>query len=93
VAGQVGLMRSLLNHVISLPRTGRSIVKQEGDLLWPDREGRAELTAAKHRLGSFGYASQYLQNPIARGGNLFKEKWFGTYRCGALLHSRDFHRQ
>ena len=66
--------------VISLPRSGRSIVKREGDLLWPEREGRAELTAAKHRLGSFGYASQYLQNPIARGGNLFKEKWFGTYR-------------
>jgi hypothetical protein len=43
-------------------------------------EGRAELTAAKHRVGSFGYASQYLQNPIARGGNLFKENWFGTYR-------------
>jgi predicted phage terminase large subunit-like protein len=79
--------------VISLPRTGRSIVKQEGDLLWPDREGRAELTAAKHRLGSFGYASQYLQNPIARGGNLFKEKWFGTYReipkFDALVQSWD----
>ena len=79
--------------VISLPRTGRSIVKQEGDLLWPEREGRAELAAAKHRLGSFGYASQYLQNPIARGGNLFKEKWFGTYReipkFDALVQSWD----
>jgi len=61
--------------------------------LWPDRQGRAELTAAKHRLGSFGYASQYLQNPIARGGNLFKEKWFGTYReipkFDALVQSWD----
>jgi len=66
--------------IISLPRTGRSIVKQEGELLWPAREGRAELTAAKNRLGSFGYASQYLQKPIARGGNLFKEKWFGTFQ-------------
>jgi hypothetical protein len=33
--------------LISLPRTGRSIVKQEGDLLWPDREGRAELTCSQ----------------------------------------------
>jgi len=66
--------------VISLPRSGRSVVRQEGELLWPEREGRTELTAAKNRLGSFGYASQYLQNPIARGGNLFKHKWFGTYR-------------
>jgi hypothetical protein len=79
--------------VISLPPTDRSIVKQEGDLLWPDREGRAELVAAKHRLGSFGYASQYLQNPIARGGNMFKEEWFGTYReipkFDALVQSWD----
>jgi predicted phage terminase large subunit-like protein len=79
--------------VISLPRTGRSIVKQEGDLLWPEREGRAELIAARNRLGSFGYASQYLQNPIARGGNLFLEKWFGTYReipkFDALVQSWD----
>ena len=66
--------------IISLPRSGRSIVKQKGDLLWPAREGHAELTAARNRLGSFGYASQYLQNPIARGGNLFKEKWFGSFR-------------
>jgi hypothetical protein len=67
------------NTVISLPRSGRSIVKQQGDLLWHACEGRAELDAAKHGLGSFGYASQYLQNPIARGGNLFKEKWFGRF--------------
>lgn len=65
---------------IRLPRSNRSIVKQEGDLLWPEREGRAELNAAKNRLDSFGYAGQYLQNPIARGGNLFKQKWFGTFR-------------
>jgi predicted phage terminase large subunit-like protein len=66
--------------IISLPRTGGKVVKLEGDLLWPEREGRAELAAAKSRLGSFGYHCQYLQNPIARGGNLFKDKWFGTYR-------------
>jgi hypothetical protein len=66
--------------VISLPRTRREVVKLEGELLWPEREGRAELDAAKIRLGSFGYACQYQQNPIARGGNLFKEKWFGAHR-------------
>jgi predicted phage terminase large subunit-like protein len=30
-------------------------------------------------LGSYGYASQFQQNPVARGGNLFKEDWFGTF--------------
>jgi predicted phage terminase large subunit-like protein len=79
--------------VISLPRSGRSVVKEEGELLWPEREGQAELAAAKNRLGSFGYTSQYLQNPVARGGNLFKENWFGTFReipkFDALVQSWD----
>ncbi len=65
---------------IQLPRTGGEIVKLEGDLLWPEREGRAELDALKKQLGSYGYNSQYRQNPVARGGNLFKQHWFGTYR-------------
>ena len=66
--------------VIAMPQSGREVVKLEGELLWPEREGRAELDAAKIRLGSYGYACQYLQNPIARGGNLFKQQWFGWYR-------------
>jgi predicted phage terminase large subunit-like protein len=67
-------------RAIAIPRSRREIVKLDGDLLWPEREGRAELDAAKIRLGPYGYACQYQQNPIARGGNLFKEKWFGTFR-------------
>ena len=65
---------------ISLPVTRREIVKVAGDLLWPEREGGVELEAAKLRLGSYAYNCQYLQNPIARGGNLFKEDWFGRFR-------------
>ena len=66
--------------IIWFPRSKRELVKEEGDLLCPEREGRAELDAAKRGLGSYGYASQYLQSPVARGGNLFKESWFGTFR-------------
>ena len=79
--------------VIPMPRRGGESVKLEGDLLWPEREGRAELDAAQIRLGSFGYACQYLQNPIARGGNIFKEAWFGRYheipKFDALVQSWD----
>jgi len=32
------------------------------------------------RLGDFAYQLQYLQLPVARGGNRFKREWFGTYR-------------
>jgi predicted phage terminase large subunit-like protein len=65
---------------IVMPRSGRKIVKGEGDLLWPEREGRAELDAARVRLGDFAYQCQYLQLPVARGGNRFKREWFGVYR-------------
>jgi predicted phage terminase large subunit-like protein len=65
---------------IVLPRSGREVVKHEGELLWPKREGRAELDAARVRLGEYAYTCQYLQEPVARGGNRFKREWFGTYR-------------
>jgi hypothetical protein len=64
---------------IVLPRSGREIVKQEGELLWPEREGRAELDTARLRLGNYAYQCQYLQQPVARGGNRFKREWFGTF--------------
>jgi predicted phage terminase large subunit-like protein len=63
-----------------MPRSAREVVKHEGELLWPEREGRAELAAARMRLGDFAYQCQYLQQPVARGGNRFKREWFGTFR-------------
>jgi predicted phage terminase large subunit-like protein len=52
------------------------------DILWPDREGPAELEAAKIRLGTYGFAAQYQQSPTAREGNLIKLDWLSaTYRA------------
>ena len=65
---------------IVMPRSGQTIVKDEGSLLWPQREGRAELDAIRVRLGDYAFQCQYLQQPIARGGNLFKREHFGIYR-------------
>jgi predicted phage terminase large subunit-like protein len=65
---------------ICFPRSKRELVKEAGDLLWPEREEQPQLDAAKLGLGSYAYAAQYLQNPVARGGNLFKESWLGTFR-------------
>ena len=36
--------------IIQFPR-GRQVVREEGQLLWPERLGRMELDAAKLRLG------------------------------------------
>jgi predicted phage terminase large subunit-like protein len=49
-------------------------------VLWEGGLGRAELDKLKQQLGSYGYACQCLQNPVARGGNLVKNEWFGTFR-------------
>jgi predicted phage terminase large subunit-like protein len=65
---------------IVMPRSLREVVKEEGQLLWADREGRAELDTARLRLGDYAYQCQYLQLPVARGGNRFKREWFGTFR-------------
>ena len=57
------------------------MVCEEGDVLWPDREDKPQLEAAKQRLGSYAYSSQWLQSPVPRGGALFREEWLHrTYR-------------
>jgi predicted phage terminase large subunit-like protein len=67
--------------LIVFPRSLREVLREEGDILWPTHEGKPELEAARQRLGSFAYQSQYQQAPIAREGNLIKAEWLTpTYR-------------
>jgi predicted phage terminase large subunit-like protein len=54
-------------------------VWEEGDILWPEREGRAELDAARERIGSYAYQSQYLGDPGLRGGSLFQLDWLKEF--------------
>lgn len=56
--------------------SGREIVREDGELLWPDREGPAEIAAAKTSMGSYAFAGQYEQEPVPAGGGLFKREWF-----------------
>lgn len=60
---------------IRFPRSGRIVTRNSGDLLWPSREGPAEIEAAKQR-GSYAFQSQYQQNPTPREGSLFRRKDF-----------------
>jgi predicted phage terminase large subunit-like protein len=64
---------------ITFPRSGRIVIREEGDLLWPEREGEAQLAEARLRMGSFAFDSQYLQAPTSRGGNLFKAEHLVRY--------------
>jgi predicted phage terminase large subunit-like protein len=69
--------------VYSLP-SGKESIWEEGGVLWPEREGRVELDAAKERVGSFAYKAQYLQAPTAREGNLFQAEWLREYHDAPL---------
>lgn len=61
--------------VVRFP-SGREVVREAGDLLWPEREGPAEIAQARQSLGSYGYSGQYDQEPAPPGGGLFQPSWF-----------------
>jgi predicted phage terminase large subunit-like protein len=64
------------NERVIFPLSGRVVERTEGDILWPEREGPAELAAMKERLGSYGYAGQYQQRPVPVAGGMFHRDWF-----------------
>jgi predicted phage terminase large subunit-like protein len=70
---------------ITFPMTGRVIEREDGDLLWPAREGPKEIAEAKLTLGSYGHAGQYQQRPSPAGGGLFKSKWFRRWKYDESL--------
>ena len=67
------------SSTIVFPRSGRTMTRSIGDLLWPAREGAEELARQKTALGSYAYAGQYQQQPTPRGGGLFKRDWWQFY--------------
>ena len=50
--------------------------KEEGELLWPDRMGEAELMPLQKRLGVYGVAGQHQQRPAPAGGGIFRKEWW-----------------
>ena len=61
--------------VVDFP-SGRQVVREDGELLWPEREGPAEIAQAKAAMGSYAYAGQYDQEPAPPGGGMLKSIWF-----------------
>lgn len=52
-----------------------------GDLLFPERFDAKALELVRHDLGEANYAAQFLQNPQALGGTIFKVKHFDVSQC------------
>lgn len=53
--------------------------KETGELLWPERFGKEELTELKMRLGSRQAAGQLQQRPAAAEGDIIKREWIKRY--------------
>jgi len=66
--------------VVHFPVTGREVVREDGDLLWPGREGPEEIETARRQLGTYGFTGQYQQQPSPPGGGIFKRTWWQYWR-------------
>jgi predicted phage terminase large subunit-like protein len=50
--------------------------------LWPEKHSETHICQLES--DAYTFASQYMQRPIALGGNLFKSAWIGTYKADEL---------
>lgn len=58
------------------PVSGHCVERQPGDLLFPAREGPAELARRRVELGAYAYAGQYQQQPAPVAGGIFARAWW-----------------
>ena len=78
---------SPIRKLTRLPRsastqfTGRilHIVREDGDLLHPARQGKESVEREKTALGSYAFAGQYQQRPAPAEGGMVKAAWFKRY--------------
>ena len=65
---------------IVFPISGRTIEREPGELLWPERHSAAALDSQKVRMGSRAFNAQFQQAPVSEEGAIFKRAWWKTYR-------------
>jgi len=70
--------------VVKFPISKREVVREKGDLLHPERLDESALESTKKVLGTYGYAAQQQQDPVALGGNRIKMHWFGKYGAAPI---------
>jgi predicted phage terminase large subunit-like protein len=63
-----------------IPITDRHVwTRWKGDILQPERVGKAELAQLNKELGGANFEAQYQQNPAPPGGNFIKIEWFPRF--------------
>ena len=69
-------------EVLSLPAIAEhdESFRREGEALWPERFGLAELRKIQSAVGGRAWASLYQQRPAAAEGAIFRRDWWQFYR-------------
>jgi predicted phage terminase large subunit-like protein len=70
---------------------------EDGILAWPERFSAKAVSRLKHELGPYGYAGQYQQAPVPRGGGIFQREWWQLWEspdnkfpsCDYIIASLD----
>ena len=76
--------------VITFPRSKETLIREEGDILNPQRFDRSVLAGLKRSMGSLQYAGQFQQVPAPAEGVIFKREWLHSfYSDGALPQTHD----
>jgi len=70
--------------VIHFPRSGREVIREANELLWPEREGEKQLASVKKLLGTRDYSAQYQQEPAPAEGSMFKDSWWRYFTFDQL---------
>ena len=55
--------------------------RQQGELLYAEREPQEVLDQARRNLGSMNFSAQYQQNPMPADGNVIKREWLRYYEA------------
>lgn len=63
-------------ETIVFPVTKRTVTREQGDLMHPERDGKEELASAKEDMGPFGFSGQHQQEPTPLTGGIFKTTMF-----------------
>lgn len=76
--------------IITFPKSGKVITREEGDPLNPQRFDKDVLSNLKKSMGSLQYAGQFQQVPAPAEGVIFRREWLGNfYSDGAAPNTND----
>jgi predicted phage terminase large subunit-like protein len=73
--------------VVTFPISGRTVFRDEGDLLNPQRFDAGVLAGLKKSMGSIQFAGQFQQTPVPAEGIIFQRDWLKSrFKKAAMPH-------